>query len=387
MTSFEDQPTAVVLPLGTTATTNPWELLARGEGAVLSSVPSPGTGTSWRKAVRGSSALGEGLGTAASGTSQAVTATGQRFLLQMPSGTTDPLMKAVGGGFRGATQNAAGKFSGNVTLTPINPATLARSIGPVGIGLLALTVASEMLGGDEQARTLDEIKKGVDQLTARLEFDDDARLRTAEQTIETAHAALLDGASIPESVGLGAAMADLQTLRNRSVALLDGWERVAMQLPPQPDGGDLRERLGTVGRLGWDAFGTAVHTAYRAIALDSRRIVLTAAEAQLRNPGEPLTAFTAAVEADLDARAQEVRRMRALFIRLAGTPLELRSWSGRIVPNFVSGAALENSRTQALFAHLSAALAPQASLPATADVDTVTVDSRPDGSMQVIRPT
>lgn len=380
------EPTAVVLPLGDSATTDPWELLARGEGAILRSEPSPGTGTDWRKPLRATSALADGVAKAVAGTGQAVTATGQRFILQMPSGSTDSLMKAVSGGYRGMTTNSAGRITGQVRLLPMSPAALAKSMSPVGVGLLALTVAAEMLGGDEQTRTLGEIKKGVDRLAVRLELDDEAELRTAEQTIETAHAALLDGASIPESVGLGAAMRDLQVIRNRSVALLDGWEQVARECAATTSGSELREKLGNVGSLGWDSFGLAVHTAYRAIALDSRRTVLTATEAQLRNPGAPLAAFRATVDADLAARADEVRRMRMLFTRLASTPLTASTFSGRFLPAFASDEAAENGRSQALFAHLSAALAPQVALPTSVEADTITMDSRPDGTMRLIRP-
>ena len=41
----------------------------------------------------------------------------------------------------------------------------------------------EMVGGDEQAATLAAIDKGVARLNARFDLDDDAKLRTAEQTI------------------------------------------------------------------------------------------------------------------------------------------------------------------------------------------------------------
>ncbi|MEJ8282059.1 hypothetical protein [Pseudonocardia spirodelae] len=386
--SSDGQPeqTAVVLPLGDSATTDPWELLARGEGAILHSAPSPGTGTDWRKPLRATSALAQGLSSAAAATTQAVSATGQRFVLQMPGGSTDSLVRAVGGGYRGVATNATGTITGQVRLLPMGPKAVMGAMGPVGVGLLALTVASEMLGGDEQARTLGEIASGVERLTARLELDDEAELRTAEQTIETAHAALLDGATIPESVGLGAAMRDLQVIRNRSVALLDGWEHVVGECAATTSGSELREKLGNVGALGWEGFGLAVHTAYRAIALDSRRTVLTATEAQLRNPGAPLSAFRAAVDADLAARADEVRRMRTLFTRLAATPLMASTFSGRFLPAFASDEAADNARTQALFAHLAAALAPQASLPTSVRADTITMDSRPDGTARLIRP-
>lgn len=84
-------------------------------------------------------------------------------------------------------------------------------------------------------------------------------------------------------------------------------------------GDELRTTLGNVGKLGWDEFPGAVRTAYLSITLDSRRIMLTAAEAQLRNPGLPLSSFRQAVESDLAARTAELNRLRSLAL-CVGTP-------------------------------------------------------------------
>ncbi|RZT87157.1 hypothetical protein EV383_4065 [Pseudonocardia sediminis] len=304
----------------------------------------------------------------------------------MPKGYgEDDLLRAVGGGLRTAVARPDGRFAGQAKLIPIKPMDLVKGVSPIGLGLLALTIAGEMAGGDEQARTLAAIERGVDRLNTRFDMEDDARLRTAEQTIRAAHAALLDGASIPESVGLGSAMTNLQVIRNRSEALLVGWERVVAALPHgETPGVALRAALGQVGDLGWEAFPAAVRTAYHSLALDSRRIMLSAAEAQLRNPGSSLTSFRAAVEEDLAARARELDRLRTLLERLSRTPLTISTWGGGVLPHLVTDGAVENARAQALFATLHWTLTAQA--PVSPTTSTITVDARPNGDLQLVRP-
>ncbi|MEU9819054.1 hypothetical protein ACIGG9_16830 [Pseudonocardia alni] len=66
--------------------------------------------------------------------------------------------------------------------------------------------------------------------------------------------------------------------------------------------------------------------------------------------------------------------------------LTASTFSGRLLPAFASDEAGENARTPALFANLAASLAPQAALPTSVRADTVTMASRPDGTMRLIRP-
>jgi hypothetical protein len=255
------------------------------------------------------------------------------------------------------------------------------------LGLMALTAAAEMAGGDVQDAKLTAILEGVERIDAHLAMETDARLQTAEQAIQQAHAALLDGAVIPESIGLGTAMSNLQVVRNMSTTLLAGWERVIVDLPAgATPGAGLRATLGKVGRIGWDGFPAAVRTAYLSITLDSRRIMLTAAEAQLRNPSLPLAAFRQAVEADLAARTAELDRLRSLLVRLSTVPLTLSTWSAGVLPHLVADGAAENARTQALFATLASAFsgAHRASaLPVVDNRIVIEAELRPGGEVQL----
>lgn len=297
-------------------------------------------------------------------------------------------MTAVGGGLRAAVRApGSNRIAGHAKLVPLAAkGRLLASAGPV-LGLMALTIAAEMAGGDIQDERLTAILEGVARIDAHLAMEIDAYLLTAEQTIRQAHAALLDGAVIPESIGLGTAMSHLQDVRNRSTTLMSGWERVVAALPASgAPGAALRADLGTVGKLGWEGFPAAVRTAYMAITLDSRRIMLTAAEAQLRNPGLPLASFRDAVETDLAARAAELDRLRSLLVRLSTVPLTLSTWSAGILPHLVTEVAAENARTQALFASLGSAFSgPRhaSALPVADNRVVVEAEVRPGGEVQL----
>lgn len=300
-------------------------------------------------------------------------------------------MSAVGGGLRAAVREpGSNRIAGQARLVP-----LASRAGPLAfagpaLGLMALTIAAEMAGGDVQDAKLTAILEGVERIDAHLSMELDAYLLTADQTIRQAHAALLDGAAIPESVGLGTAMSHLQDVRNRSVILLSGWERVTDRLAGDGiAGADLRAALGKVGALGWDSFPQAVRMAYMSITLDSRRIMLTAAEAQLRNPELPLASFRQSVAGELTARAAELDRLRSVMVRLSTTPLTLSSWSAGVLPHLVSDRATVNARTQALFATLASALGATPTTSALSALGNgVVVEAAlwPDGEVQLHHP-
>ncbi|GAA2540920.1 hypothetical protein GCM10010210_09090 [Pseudonocardia hydrocarbonoxydans] len=361
---------------------NPWESLARGEGMLVSWSDGPVPAErSWGAPLRASSALGRQLADIAARTGSSAQAS-RIFRMELPVGYgVDDLVRTVGGGVSSAVRGAGGRIVGQARLVPMSPARMAAGLNPAALGLMAVLVVAEMAGGDEQERRLDAIRDGVDRLNARFDMDDDARLHTAEQAIRQSHAALLDGATIPESIGLGTAMSNLQVIRHRSVTLLTGWERVVAGLgPADVSGSTVREALGAVGSLGWDSFPSAVRTAYLSLNLDARRIMLTTAEAQLRNPGMALAAFREGVEADLAVRRAELRRLRALFVRLSTVPLGTSGWA---LPNVVADSAAENARTQVLFATLATALS-SGDTPAHPAV--VEAELRSDGTVQLLRP-
>lgn len=397
MDTGEEQPNAAVLPLDERLVgRDPWQLLARGDALLLSWTDSvPATGRPWGRPLRATSALAQQIHQIAGSTgspdgASKVRAAGRIYRLEIPTGFgAEDLVAAVGGGLRAAVRVPGSKrIAGQAKLVPM-AATGSKlaALGPV-LGLMALTIAAEMAGGDTQDEKLTAILEGVERIDAHLAMELDAYLQTAEQTIRQAHAALLDEAAVPESIGLGTAMSHLQDVRNRSTTLLTGWERVVDGLPAGgTPGAALRDALGKVGKLGWDGFPAAIRTAYLAITLDSRRIVLTAAEAQLRNPGLPLTSFLDAVETDLAARTAELDRLRSLLVRLSTMPLTLSSWSAGILPHLVTEGAAENARTQALFATLASALTrtrTESLLPVEGSRIVVHAELLPDGEVQLL---
>ncbi|OLT16498.1 hypothetical protein BJF78_13775 [Pseudonocardia sp. CNS-139] len=180
-------------------------------------------------------------------------------------------------------------------------------------------------------------------------------------------------------------MSHVQDIRNMSAALIDGWERVAAKHgDPGVPGSSLRKDLGDVGRIGWDGFADAVRTAHLATHLDSRRLVLVAAEAQFRNPGAPLEHLRQAVEADMAERAQDLRRLRTVLGRLAGTPLTLSAWDSGVLPHLITDKATENARTQALFGGLATA-SDGVSEPAWASAG-FDAELTPSGDVRILEP-
>ncbi|MHA6630898.1 hypothetical protein ACU61A_36125 [Pseudonocardia sichuanensis] len=355
------EPFCVVLPLDgrreARADDNPWELVARGDGIMVRPSDASAAGrATWRTPFGPTSTLSRHLQQVApmlGGTPAAA----QRFRVEFPPGfNAGDLVPAAGGGYRGLVQSGSGgsRIGGQVRLFPGRPG-LPFALGPA-LGLMALTVVTEMIATAEQDRKLDAILTTVERLDARLRLESDARLRTAEQVIRQAHAALLDRAAIPESIGLGAAMSHVQDIRNMSAALLDGWERVVERHAGTDVAGSvLRKELGEVGSLGWEGFADAVRVAHLATHLDSRRLVLVTAEAQFRNPGSPLQHLRQAIEADMAERARDLQRLRTVLTRLAGTALTISAWDAGVLPHLITDRAVENARTQALFAGLATA--------------------------------
>lgn len=351
----------VALPLDgraeLTADENPWELVARGEAILVRPSTMQGPGTTWRTPLVATSALSRQLqGAAAMLGSDGVSS---RLNVVFPPGTgIDDLVPAVGGGFRGLVRGPGGNgITDHVRLVPGVSKGAARAVRGATLGLMAVTVLAEMAAAAEQDRKLTAILSTVERIDARLRLQSDARLRTAEQAIRQAHAALLDRATIPESVGLGAAMSHVQDIRNLSQALLEGWERVVeRRAGTGVSGAVLRKELGAVGGVGWDGFVDAVRTAHLAMTLDSRRLVLVAAEAQVHNPEAPLHHLRNAVADDLAERTRDIGRLHSALGTLASTPLTISTWDARVLPHLVADGAAENARTQALFSGLAAAV-------------------------------
>lgn len=289
-----------------------------------------------------------------------------------------------------------------LALTDRAPAPVDRAVGPVRLplaaplpatpavgaplGLMALTLVVEIAATDAQNRVLRDVTAAVSDLAPQCPTSLDARVRAAEETLRAAQTSLLDRGVIGDDVALGTATANLSVLRHQTVAHLAGWERVLEKLDPSGvPGSVVRESLGEVGRLGWAAFPGAVHGAYQALVLDARRLLLSAAEQHLRTPERSLTSMRPLVEPDLAARAADIARLRRLLSRLSVTPLSVRKRSGGMLPNLIADAAIENSRTQALFTRMANALAPRAG--GGSGVHDVEVQTRASGDLQILRPT
>jgi hypothetical protein len=84
--------------------------------------------------------------------------------------------------------------------------------------------------------------------------------------------------------------------------------------------------------------------------------VLVAAEAQFRNPSSPLQHLRQAVETDLEERTRDLQRLRTVLSGLASTPLTISAWDAGVLPHLITERAVENARTQALFAGLATAV-------------------------------
>jgi hypothetical protein len=353
------EPFSVVLPLDGRREPrpgdSPWELVARGEGILVRPSDAAAERATWRTPFAATSALSRHLQQAASAIG-ARAGSANRFRVEFPPGfSAADLVPAAGGGFRGFVQSGTSRIAGQVRLIKPRPGMSLAALG-APLGLMALTVISEMAATAEQDRKLTAILTTVERIDARLRLESDARLRTAEQAIRQAHSALLDRAVIPESVGLGAAMSHVQDMRNMSVSLLDGWERVVERhAGTAVPGSVLRKELGEVGAVGWEGFADAVRTAHLATHLDSRRLVLVAAEAQFHNPGSPLQHLRQAIEADMAERRRDLQRLRTVLTRLASTALTISAWEAGVLPHLITDRAVENGRTQALFAGLATA--------------------------------
>ena len=133
-----------------------------------------------------------------------------------------------------------------------------------------------------------------------------------------------------------------------------------------------------------EGFADAVRTAHTAAVLDSRRLVLVAAEAQTHNSDSPLRHLRQAVADGLAERTRDLNRLQGVLARLAGTPLTISAWEAGVLPHLITDRAVDNARAQALFAGLATAVAgsPEAA-PATRGFD---AELGPAGEVRILAP-
>lgn len=305
---------------------------------------------------------------------------GLTFRLSLPEAFgAEPLLHLTDGAPRRTDPPGRG------ALVALSGTRQAEVVPGAPLGLMTLTLLTEIVTTAAQNRVLTDLTTAVHDLAPSAPTRLDARLRAAEETLRAAQTALLEDGAVGEEVALGTATANLSVLRHQNVAHLAGWERVVDGLDPAGvHGAAVRDALGEVGRLGWPGFPGAVHAAYQGLVLDARRLLIVAAEQHLRVPERSLTALRPLVEADVAARAADVVRLRRIMARLSVTPLTVRKRSGAMLPHLIADQASDNARTQALFTRMAAALTP-APGQATYDVELQTQVAT--GDLQILHRT
>lgn len=245
---------AAVLPTGPSAieAVDPHALLAAGEGVLVTRrATEASVGAPWGPALAGTSGLARSLSEVVQRAGAGrVLQSGMLCRVEVPAGQTmRDLVPAIGGGFRGMTRGATG-ITSHARLTPVTGAAAgagaAVALGPL-IGLLAVGVGAEMLARHQQEQQLKNIERVAEALLKREKQQDAAVLRTSEDTIRAASAALLDKIKVPDAVGLSAAANNLYNLRNRAVGWLESWEEGIRVRPWQDKGLSLRDLQKLIG--------------------------------------------------------------------------------------------------------------------------------------------
>jgi len=156
-----DETGAAVVPVSNsdTASTDPWQLLAQGEGIRIDWSPWTGatTGRQWGPTLTATSAFARQLGAVTERAGAGAGAAGKTlFRLELPTGqTVQNLVPAVGGGFRGLLRAPGSPgIVGQARLIPVSGAAVgagagAVTLGPL-VGIMALSVGVEMLARREQ---------------------------------------------------------------------------------------------------------------------------------------------------------------------------------------------------------------------------------------------
>lgn len=311
---------------------DPWTMLADGTGMLIQWRPlAPAdAGPAWGPVLKPGSAFAQQLLNVVdqAGARSTVSAGATLFRVEVPTGQTlQQLVPAVGGGFRGMTRaTGSAKVAGHARLVPVTGAAAGGglAIGPL-MGLMALSVGTEMLARYEQDRKLQAILEAAQGVQRHLQQQIHAELKTAEQALEAAAAAILDQVSVPQGVGLSSAVTGLRNVRNQALNWLDQWEERVSALPTDGNGVSLSQlhKALDVGLGGPESFPAQITVLYRALVLESRAQVVTAAEAALANPGQTLRNLEASIQQRLDANTAAQERLRELLLTLIEHPVTL----------------------------------------------------------------
>jgi hypothetical protein len=129
-------------------------------------------------------------------------------------------------------------------------------------------------------------------------------------------------------------------------------------------------------------FPSRVATLYRALALDSRALVLTAAEATLRHPGETLHNLQGHLRGALQENASAQDRLKEVLWRIAEAPLTL---SLPAMPSAAKDLAVLD-QTLAQLAAAASRLPDAPALLTPSNRQVLEVLRERDGTMRVLKP-
>jgi len=304
-------------------------MLARGTGGLVtweSMRETPSTAL-WGQVLQPGSAFAQQLVTIAerAGARNVLSSGSTLFRLELPTGQTmRSLVPAVGGGFRGMTRAVdSSKITGQARLIPVSGGAAAGlALGPV-VGLMALSIGAEMIANRQQDQMLKAIRRAVEGLERHEQQKLMAQLMTAEQALQAADAAVLDQVTIPQGVGLSAAVTGLHDVKNQALGWLEHWESRVGDLHRGETGADYDDvkKALDVGLGGHESFPAQVWVLYRALVLDSWSHVLTAAESAVLNPGQTMENLQAILQRRLDENSGVFDRLRQLLLTLKESPV------------------------------------------------------------------
>ncbi len=319
----EEPSGTVVLPLSPSTPRDPWRAVSEGTGLLVSWSDMPsGAASSWGPPLKATSALAQQLTHVleTSGGASALNGSAALFRLELPTGATmQNLVPAVGGGYRGLVRGVGNPgLRGDVRLLPV------AGFAAPAIAMMGLSVGAEMLARQQQDQKLKSIHDAVSRLESHADETLQAQLSSAEQALESAMAALLDGAAIPSAIGLGSARDNLRVIRNRALTWMDEWSQGMTAITdPDVDLAKLKKVLSRQKRSTVESFPTQVEAVYRALVLDSRALVLTSAEASVKESGS-LSALEEHIERQLAANVDAQARLREVLWQLAERPISMR---------------------------------------------------------------
>jgi hypothetical protein len=387
----EDSATGVVLPVDPgrrpAGQDDPWRLLVEGDGLLVTWSRAPErTLDTWGGVLRGTSALSSELSTILSRASASAAQSGTTlFRLELPTGSTiRDLVPAVGGGFRGLVRDGGSGISGHVRLIAVGGGGTAAGValGPL-LALMAVTVGAEMLARHQQDKKLTQIREGIAALRRIDDETMDAQLDSVEEALALSSAALVDRVSIPSGIGLGPAVDNLRMVKKRGLSWLSRWETGAAKEIPG-SGGVAVEKMqsllaGDDPREDFRRFPQQVARLHRALTLDSRGLVVTGAEAALRNPDESLAHLQDSLSVRLRQNAETQQRLQHLLWRLAEPPITYRlPWQSKD--------AMALDRELATLAANVSRLPDAPSLLTPGNRQVLEVLRRPDGTTHVLSP-